>query len=279
LDLAPEIPDDPLFDLEATTFFSEDPAPEIGNRVLRLLQDHGAFILKVSRDKMSVKANVDIRRLRCMLTVRLYRTERASETAVEFQHRRGNKLAFHAFFRQAQRCFDIETIPEDESQLNLWASALFHVEDPERGHTEYVPRFQDLDVPLPVPSDPCWGFEETTLFLPDTSALVAGNRVADFLESTASRREVTVKVTKLNLVKFSMQADARIEGHHCSFKARICQWNSGVAIEFQHRRGSTLAFSRIIAGAREFIEAPDTCISSATLEPSPIEQAYLIGVH
>jgi len=113
-DVAPVISSDPYFQLEVTTLHLDSPAFEVGNRVLQLLQENHASIVKMTRSKMSIKAHVSIQGFVCTVNVRLYCMLTASnDIVVEFQRRRGCSLSFHGFFRRAQRFFGKASIADD----------------------------------------------------------------------------------------------------------------------------------------------------------------------
>lgn len=108
-------------------------------------------------------------------------------------------------------------------------------------------RFQDSQEPRRVPEDPLFYFEKTHCLLGVSSAK-AGNRVLDFLE-----QEIHASITKVNEKKFSIKAEAFIDGRACQIKVNIYQQDVGCVVEFQRRSGDGCAFKQIYEKANQYL--------------------------
>jgi len=104
-DEAPELPQDPFFQLVATTHHvKEREAHLLGNSLLRFLRDElSAPPVKLRRAKFTVKVEVEHRftswTSACTVKLRVYRVAEGL-LAVEFQRRAGDCVAFAEIFRK-----------------------------------------------------------------------------------------------------------------------------------------------------------------------------------
>lgn len=102
-DPTPVMPADPLFKLEATTFFAAgcSSAAAIGNALLEFLGTKVvASVTKVNRRKCCVKADVFVDGSMCTMKVRVY-SQPGGRFAIEFQRRCGNAIVFNVVYQQA----------------------------------------------------------------------------------------------------------------------------------------------------------------------------------
>merc|ERR1711957_1096641 len=87
-DRASLAPEDELFEFASTTIFSSSgEAPDLANSFIDLLLSRfTSTILKVSRKKLSIKANIRVDGLECTIKARLYALNTAGH-AMELQRR------------------------------------------------------------------------------------------------------------------------------------------------------------------------------------------------
>jgi len=135
LDKPPSAPADLFFEYELTTMRICHTEPYmIGNGLIDLLQSQeDASIIKVSRKKYSIKANVFHDAAMCILKVRMY-GEQNGVYAVEFQCRGKSRPAFGQVYQRAQ--FHLQSlcgleafmpsvvIPEEQPSMDLEQGAL-----------------------------------------------------------------------------------------------------------------------------------------------------------
>jgi len=102
-DRPPSAPADQFFEYEPTTIHIHHAEPHIiGNGLLDILNSQeDANILKVRREKYSIKANVFDDAEMCVLKVRIY-DEQKGVYAVEFQCRGKSRLAFRQVYQRLQ---------------------------------------------------------------------------------------------------------------------------------------------------------------------------------
>lgn len=101
-DIPPAAPTDPFFKLEVTTLYATSPVPhEIGNNLLNFLSDQVvSTVMKVRRQKYSIKADVFVDGMMCTLKIRVY-SQDPGQFAIEFQRRTGDALCFNGTFQKA----------------------------------------------------------------------------------------------------------------------------------------------------------------------------------
>jgi len=111
-------------------------------------------------------------------------------------------------------------------------------------------RFQYGDVPPGRPGDAWFQLEATTTIIKDMSPVDLGNSLLDFLDE-----EVAAIITKLNRKKFSLKAEAFVDGLACKVKVRVYQQEGDAfAVEFQRRSGDCITFNHLYQQAKQFLK-------------------------
>lgn len=109
-------------------------------------------------------------------------------------------------------------------------------------------RFEEADIPLPVPADSFFKLEATTLYGATCMPFQIGNDLLDFLEEQVST------LTKVRRLKFSIKADVFVDGMMCTLKIRVySQAAQQFAIEFQRRSGDGITFNNTFQKAYQFL--------------------------
>jgi len=117
-DEALEVPQDTFFQLEPTLIKLDGRcASQIGNRMIDLLGAKGVgSISKVNRVKFTMKAEVCLDGLSCLIKVRIYR-QSLGQYLVEMQRRSGDSIAFHRVHRWASH--DLNSSTNSSANLKL----------------------------------------------------------------------------------------------------------------------------------------------------------------
>jgi hypothetical protein len=126
--------------------------------------------------------------------------------------------------------------------------------------------FRESDEAPDLPSDPCFQLEANTVFL-KVPADMAGNSIIRCLEEMVHARDIKVSPTK-----FSVKAEAAVNGFVCQVQVRIYKQASGIAVEFQRRHGDALAFHTIFTAASQWLGLP-TASQEVCVHPSPGQQS------
>lgn len=112
-DVAPLLPSDPYFKVEATTLFIqrvENSGAAVANALLDVLnQEVAAEITKVSKHKLAVRATIFMDRLACAAKMRVYSRGPGGDLVLEFQRRSGDPVAFAFFFQKASEALALRT--------------------------------------------------------------------------------------------------------------------------------------------------------------------------
>lgn len=113
-------------------------------------------------------------------------------------------------------------------------------------------RFTEADIPPPVPTDPLFRFQATTLFLSAAKPFHLGNQLLDFFSRGC---DLVATVTKVNQKKFAIKVDVFWGNIMCSLKVRIYEDSprQSSAVEFQRRGGDAAAFLDTYEQASEYL--------------------------
>lgn len=134
-------------------------------------------------------------------------------------------------------------------------------------------RFQDGDAP-PVPADPFFQVEATSVTIQDASPVEAANCLLDFLEEGG---EVGASIEKVNLVKFTIKAEVFIEGWSCTVKARLYAKSDGCTVELQKRRGSAIAFNALFRQVSQALSSStSSCLRKQLEGPAGMCEAHAV---
>jgi len=108
---------------------------------------------------------------------------------------------------------------------------------------EHLPisRFQECDEASEVPQDTFFQLEQTLIKVDGGLASQIGNRVIDLLGAKG-----VGSISKVNRVKFTINAEICLDGLSCLIKVRIYRQSSGTyLVEMQRRSGDSIAFHRV----------------------------------
>lgn len=110
--------------------------------------------------------------------------------------------------------------------------------------------FQQDDLPLPLPSDPFFKLEVTTMTAYSHSPFEIGNSLLDFFN-----QQVVSTLTKVRRHKYAIKADVFADSMMCTLKVRVySQWGTGqFAIEFQRRSGDSISFNATFQKASQYL--------------------------
>jgi len=113
-------------------------------------------------------------------------------------------------------------------------------------------RFTEADIPPPVPTDPLFRFQATTLFLSVAKPFHLGNQLLDFFSRGC---DLVATVTKVNQRKFAIKVDVFWGNIMCSLKVHIYQdlQRQSCAVEFQRRGGDAASFVDAYEQASAFL--------------------------
>lgn len=105
-ELPPDLPEDPLFKLAATTITCSCAPSWVMNTLLHFFETQvTSEVTKVTPAKFAVKLEVFDNISRCSMKVRMYRLQN-DEYALEFQRRSGDAITFQKIYQQA--CLQVE---------------------------------------------------------------------------------------------------------------------------------------------------------------------------
>lgn len=113
--------------------------------------------------------------------------------------------------------------------------------------------FAATDVPQALSDEMRVHMEATALQLKDHSPATAGNNVLTFF-----REMVDARVKKVNQKKFTMRAEAALEGLPVDIKVRVYQDKQGSVVEFQKRSGDTVAFVHLYRQVSAYLQCPSS---------------------
>lgn len=119
----------------------------------------------------------------------------------------------------------------------------------------------------PLPTDPFFHLEHTTVFLSGGSAACIGNLLLSCLDV-----EATATVVKVSPVKFAIKAKFECQRFNCEMKVRVYRQGECHAVEFQRREGDVFLFTA-------FFDHAALCLKARTPSGNGLRAVSHLRVH